>query len=151
MNYRPHKSLQVFAAALVVLGAANSQAAPADTRLGKAAMIKPVAVVTALHDKDFRGRFAGHDREAFSPLALTEERLDEEAAFERNAVRLYPIGNGDATREGSGTPSSTRAGKDIVRDAPRAKRAALPEPGNWAMILAGLLSVGAIARRRMSA
>jgi hypothetical protein len=27
----------------------------------------------------------------------------------------------------------------------------LPEPGNWSMVLVGLLGVGAIARRRMSA
>jgi MYXO-CTERM domain-containing protein len=31
------------------------------------------------------------------------------------------------------------------------QQSSLPEPGNWAMVLAGLLGVGAIARRRMSA
>jgi hypothetical protein len=46
-----------------------------------------------------------------------------------------------------------RSVKDLARseEISAAGMAFLPEPGNWSMVLIGLLGVGAIARRRMSA
>jgi hypothetical protein len=69
-------------------------------------------------------------------------------------VRLYPVESGTARVAFAGpTLSSDESARPASpggeRIAPR--KALLPEPGNWAMIFAGLLGVGAIARRRMSA
>jgi len=96
---------------------------------------------------------------AFEPFALAGEGLDEQLPFRRYAVRLYPSENGGgglgrsegATRLLPITPSA-RAGLSVAQiDPPTvAKKISLPEPGSWAMVLAGLLGVGAIARRRMS-
>jgi MYXO-CTERM domain-containing protein len=43
------------------------------------------------------------------------------------------------------------AKEDVVRRAAGPEEASLPQPGSWAVVLAGLLGVVAIARRRMSA
>jgi hypothetical protein len=159
MNDKPYKRLGMLAASLL-LATAGAQADTADARFGKAEMIKPAAVVTVARDNALRSRVARRagGPDAFSPLAydalaFSEEGLAGEARSGRNAVRLYPIGVGDATGEiaASGSAAPGRAGKDIVQSVPQAKKAVLPEPGRWAMILAGLLGVGAIARRRMSA
>jgi MYXO-CTERM domain-containing protein len=67
----------------------------------------------------------------------------------------------DAGRAAGDTPAAARyvnvhagtANPDVrgeVRFSPAVTTDAAPEPGNWAMILAGLLAIGAIARRRMS-
>lgn len=102
--------------------------------------------------------------EGYSPFASKSyasagEGLDGQPPFIQYAVRLYPIENGGGGRGGSEgatrllpiTPSA-RTGRDVAQIEPlaAAKKVSLPEPGNWAMVLAGLLGVCAIARRRMS-
>src|SRR5690349_2491959 len=99
--------------------------------------------------------------DGFSPLgsdsfALDGNALDGELGVPRSgyAVRLYPIGNegggfGAAAPIRESTPSS-RARRDADDPPSAAKEIIIPEPGNWAMLLAGLLGVIAIARRRMS-
>jgi len=78
-----------------------------------------------------------------------DDPLDGRLSSSPNSVQLYPTGNGG----GIDAAAPSRSGKSVAMSEERAvaKKAALPEPGNWAMLLAGLLGVGAIARRRMSA
>jgi|SRR5690242_3084463 len=90
-------------------------------------------------------------------LALDDNALDGELGVPRSryAIRLYPIGNGSGSF-GAAAPvrestPSVRARRNAQDGQPSAAKAILiPEPGNWAMVLAGLLGVIAIARRRMS-
>jgi len=87
-------------------------------------------------------------------FALAGDVLDGEAPFGRHPVRLYPVEKGTGRVAFAGpAPASDESARPASpggeRIAPR--KALLPEPGNWAMILAGLLGVSAIARRRMSA
>jgi hypothetical protein len=93
------------------------------------------------------------------PLVLAGEGLEEQLPFSQYAVRPYPIENGGGalTRSWPTTELLQFAASDrIGRRAPSidplsaAQKVPLPEPGNWAMLLAGLLGVCAIARRRMS-
>lgn len=86
-------------------------------------------------------------------VALVGDALDREAPG-RYPVRLYPVERGTGrvafTGPALASDESVRpASPGGERIAPR--KTFLPEPGNWAMILAGLLGVSAIARRRMSA
>ena len=93
---------------------------------------------------------------AYDPLALAGEGL---LPFGQYAVRPYPIESGGGALSGAGSPTkalqfaaSSRPGSSPTQleAASAARRIPLPEPGNWAMVLAGLLGVCAIARRRMS-
>lgn len=92
-------------------------------------------------------------RAEFSPFAyeafiLPDDVLDERAPFNQYATRLYPVEGGSARLE-SGNPAPRKSDAQADRS-PAAKKTSLPEPGNWAVLVAGLLGVGAIARRRMS-
>ena len=85
---------------------------------------------------------------------------------ERADVVLAAVAPGISVLRVSGEPRATGSGpmagssgsgnsirRDLSSDAERhvpATVLAFPEPGRWAVLLAGLLGVGAIARRRMS-
>jgi hypothetical protein len=92
------------------------------------------------------------------PLALAGEGLDEQLPFSQYAVRPYPVENGGGalirplpTTQLLQFAPSDRVGRGPARIELSAwKKVLLPEPGNWAMLLAGFLGVCAIARRRMS-
>jgi hypothetical protein len=85
----------------------------------------------------------------YGASAFGDEALDGRLSSSPNSVQLYPTGNG----AGIDAAALSRSGKSVAVSEERAaaKKAVLPEPGNWGMLLAGLLGVGAIARRRMSA
>jgi MYXO-CTERM domain-containing protein len=145
--------LEFLAASLVL---ASAHAIAADHRVGNPAAIVPVALMTPSPDGNGARRHAGPrsgepgelSPAAYQAFALAEQGLDEPA---RNAVRLYAVRE-DGTGGGAAAPSaaSSRAGNDGAHNAPGAKKGSSPEPSSWAMLLAGLLGVGAIARRRMS-
>jgi hypothetical protein len=90
-------------------------------------------------------------------LAVSLSVADGQLPLSMYAVRLYPIEQGDRLSEvaASVRPVADPAigGKGVARSAEISakERTLLPEPGKWSMFLAGLLGVGAIARRRMSA
>ena len=142
-------------AALAVL--AGAPAVAADLRFGKAEQVAPVSVAT-----DSRGRPV-HVRARSGDVALEErpplaygafaliEGSDENFPQGNHAVHLYPVGGGDAPARAAAAAAQASATKENGERARRVSKASLPEPGSWAMILAGLLGVGAIARRRMSA
>ena len=145
---------------ILLLGAlliiAGARAVAADLRFGKAESIAPVGAETDWRGKPVHAHARSRDvaSEEPSPLAygafaLIGEGSDENFPQGDRTVHLYPVGGGDAPSRPAAAQAS--AAKEDGERARRVKKASLPEPGNWAMILAGLLGVGAIARRRMSA
>jgi len=142
-------------AALPVL--AGARAVAADLRFGKAEPVAPVGAATDSRTKpvNAHARFKDAASEERSPLAygafaLIDEGSDENFPRGNHAVHLYPVGGGAPARA-EAAAAQTSAAKEDGQSARRVNKASLPEPGSWAMILAGLLGVGAIARRRMSA
>ena len=142
--------LDLLAASLIL---ASAQATAADVRVGKAELLAPIAVETLSRDKSPHARRAhttgpedlrAYDR--YDRVVLAGDAA-EEAPFTRTAVRLYPVATAEPGGASAAPAGAVRAGKDA---APNARAAELPRPGGWAMMLAGLLGVGAIARRRMS-
>ena len=134
---------------------ASSHALAMDIHAGKPEIVATAALATGARERAARAQLSPQagGPEEFSPLALdalalSEQGLDENVSYGQSVVRLYPVGGGAG---GAAVPTARApAGKDGGEGTPRAKNASLPEPGSWAMILAGLLGVGAIARRRMS-
>ena len=137
---------------------AGAHAVAADLRFGKA---EPVALVGAATDS-LRKPVHAHARSrdvaseersppAYGAFALIEEGSDEYFPQGNHTVRLYPVGGGDAPARAAAAAAQASTTKEDGERARRVNKASLPEPGSWAMILAGLLGVGAIARRRMSA
>jgi len=130
---------------------AGAQVLAADLGSGNPEAIVRVAVAAASQERAVRThlRPRADAPEVLSPLAygafaLAEEGKDEELPSNRS-VRLYPVAHSDSPARAAA--SAAKESDEISR----AKKPSLPEPGSWAMILAGLLGVGAIARRRMSA
>jgi hypothetical protein len=143
-------------AALPVL--AGTHAVAADLRFGKAEPIAPVGAATdsrakPIHARVRSGDVASEERSplAYSAFALIEAGPDEYFPQGNHTVHLYPVGGGDAPARAAAAAAQAPAAKEDGERARRVYKASLPEPGSWAMILAGLLGVGAIARRRMSA
>jgi len=149
-------------AALLVM-AATGQAGAADPRHDDA---KPLLIVSLSRDSAASSSRLSPSRasrpEDLSPLAydafaFPDEALDGQVPSSRYAVQLYPIEKGSHPNgvAGSGRQFAGQApgGKGVARseELSATEKTLLPEPGNWSMILAGLLGVGAIARRRMSA
>jgi hypothetical protein len=174
MNFEANTRLKILAASLLVAAAPHAGAVvlPASGSDLVLAAFRPGHVT---HPKSPRitGQGAASEgselylapqvslADGFSPLgsdslALDDNALDGELGVPRDgyAVRLYPIGNGGgfgAATPIRGSAPSGHARRDAQDDPPSAaKEILIPEPGNWAMVLAGLLGVIAIARRRMS-
>jgi len=143
-------------AALPIIAGAHAVAA--DLRFGKAESGAPVGAATDWRGKPVHAHARSKDvaSEEPSPLAygafaLIGEGSDDNFPQGNHAVHLYPAGGGDAPARAAAAAAQASAAKEDGESARRVKKASLPEPGSWAMILAGLLGVGAIARRRMSA
>jgi hypothetical protein len=178
MNFEVNAKLKVLTALLSLVAASHASHASAVVLLADSSGLVRAAFRPghATHPKDPRiaGQGAASEgaelylaprvslADGFSPLgsdapALDDHVLDGELGVpgSRYAIRLYPIGNGSggfgaAVPIRESTPS-VRARRNAQDDPPSAAKAILiPEPGNWAMVLAGLLGVIAIARRRMS-
>jgi hypothetical protein len=138
--------LKMLSASLIF---ATAHALAADAGFTKSDAAAPVAIERVSHQRDLRAHVAAHpgraeNRLAYEALAQAEEGLDLPERSGASTVRLYPVANAEGAGGGTAASSARAEHAAPARGAP-------PEPGNWAMILAGVLSVGAIARRRMSA
>jgi len=146
---------------VALLAFASAQASAAPSPYGKGQAITTAALTLSARDKDLHSRALSRVdvQDGGSPLALDhdpfaliEPRLDGPSHDGERVIRLYPIRGGEAAGEGAGA-SATAAdtAKEKAQTVQAAKKAALPRPGSWALLLVGLLGAGAIARRRMSA
>jgi hypothetical protein len=155
MEARLQAGLKVLFASMV-LASAHAHAGAADLRFGKPD-IAPVAVAAGPHGGSSRIplalQLAGLEDSplAYESFVLAEEGFDGPAHFTQDIVHLYPIGTSEGAGGGATVAPSVVTAKDVAQRAPGTTRTGLPQPGSWAMILAGLLGVAAMARRRMSA
>jgi hypothetical protein len=147
-------------AASLVLAAATGQTGAADRRHGgmEAAMTVSLSRDAASSSSRLSPSRASlpEDRlAAYDTRTFADQALDGQIAPGRYAVQLYPIEQGGRVTEvasvlRSAAPAQSGASHAQKEGLSTANKALLPEPGNWAMIFAGLLGVCAIARRRMS-
>jgi PEP-CTERM motif-containing protein len=147
-------------AVALALASASGQAGPAESPQGGPLLVASLAERPASLrvSPDFGAR-ADFSPPAYDVFAFAGEAFDAEAAFGRYFSRVFPLESGGGEPRGS-RPAQVRESalpSRLGRNAARGDRVlaaeepSLPEPGSWAMLLAGLLGVGAIARRRMSA
>jgi len=137
-------------AILLTANVALAGAGPGDsfTRADNPARLTVASVDTAALNAKIRWHEA-FDRfdPGMPPLDFSVPLYDDHGAG--NADTRPPAGAGSLRDTQGRFRNVAHASPKVVTGRASSTEAAFPEPGNWAVVLAGILGAGAIARRRV--